>query len=116
MAAAVTACLQKMYADGDADMSPDIVAEANAARKFLEDAARGRRPWLTEQEKPAELLHVQPQLQDYQHAQPQPQLQVQHQKQQQVLAAKEVRVDGVATISQAEEAFAASQDALLAEC
>jgi hypothetical protein len=58
MAAAVTACLRKMYADGDTNMSPDIIAKADAARTFLENAARGQRPWLTEQEECAEPLHV----------------------------------------------------------
>ncbi len=41
MAAAVTACLRKIYADSDADMSPDIMAKADAARTFLENASRG---------------------------------------------------------------------------
>ncbi len=42
MAPAVTACLRKMYAESDADMPPDIMAKADAAKTFLVNAARGR--------------------------------------------------------------------------
>jgi hypothetical protein len=51
---AVTECLQHIYADGNTEMLAEGRAKADAAKKFLDDAARGRRPWQTEEEECAE--------------------------------------------------------------
>jgi hypothetical protein len=53
ISAAVTACLRKIYAESDAELSPDDIAKADAATKYLDDAALGRRPWPAEQERHA---------------------------------------------------------------
>ncbi len=120
---AVTECLQNIYADSNTEMLAEGRAKADAAKKFLDDAARGRRPWQMGEEECADQHpgHQQYPAQQRYSAQQRPaqqhypaqqhQQHLQQQQQQQAVRVEEERVEGAATLSSIQEVYAAQEDA-----